>query len=255
MNNNDDSIIIIMAGGLGSRMNSDIPKVLHIINNKPIIVNIIDTCITLNPHKICIIVGKYYELIKNTIEEYYKNNASNICDNIKYIIQDEPLGTGHAILSCKNFLNKLNINVNKCVILSGDVPLIQNSTINKLLNTYEKANILITNINDPSGYGRIKYINNKFYKIIEEKDCSNEEKTITTINGGIYFFKIDTLLKYISKISNNNNQNEYYLTDIFEFMIKDNIEIKTTFVDNILEITGINTQKQLLDLEKSLKIE
>jgi len=247
--NNYDSIIIIMAGGLGSRMKSEVPKVLHIINNKPLIINIIDSALKINPHKICIIVGKYYELIKDTIEDYYKKNNNTAIYKINYIIQDEPQGTGHAVMCCQNYLSKLNMSINRCVILSGDVPFIKANTINKLLENEYDSNILIAYNNNPHGYGRIKCVNSKFYKIVEEKDCNNEEKNIKLINGGIYFFKINVLLKYISKLTNNNNQNEYYLTQIFELMNNDNLKIGTTLIKDLIEISGINTKEQLCELE------
>ena len=249
--NNNDSVIIIMAGGLGSRMNSTLPKVLHKINNIPMIVNILNTSLILKPYKICIIVGKFKDLIKKTIEEYYiKNNRFNeIVYKLHYIIQNEPQGTGHAIMCCTKYLKKLNINVNRCVILSGDIPFIKASTINKLLENEYDSNILIAYNNNPHGYGRIKITNNKFNKIVEEKDCNEEEKNIKLINGGIYFFKINVLLKYINKLTNNNNQNEYYLTQIFELMNFDNLKIGTTLVKDLIEISGVNTQEQLNDLE------
>ena len=253
--NNNDSIIIIMAGGLGSRMKSEVPKVLHIINNKPLIINIIDSALKVNPYKICIVVGKFYELIKHTIEDYYKkSNISTIIYNtiiykINYIIQNEPQGTGHAIMCCQNYLSKLNMNINRCVILSGDVPFIKADTINRLLENDYDSNILLAYNNNPHGYGRIKYVNNKFSKIIEEKDCSDEEKNIKLINGGIYFFKINVLINYINKLTNNNNQNEYYLTQIFQLMNNDNLKIGTTLINDLIEISGINTKEQLYELE------
>lgn len=249
--NNNDSVIIIMAGGLGSRMNSTLPKVLHKINDIPMIINILNTSLIIKPYKICIIVGKFKDLIKKTIEEYYiKNNRFNeIVYKLHYIIQKEPLGTGDAIMCCTKYLKKLNINVNRCVILSGDVPFIKTSTINKLLKNEFSSNILIAYNNNPYGYGRIKITNNKFNKIIEEKDCNEEEKMIKLINSGIYFFKINILLKFINLLSNNNNQNEYYLTQIFEIFVNNNIDIGFTLVKDVIEISGVNTQEQLNDLE------
>ena len=103
--NHKNSAILIMAGGLGKRMNSEVPKVLHLINNKPMIVEIIETSLKLNIHKIGIIVGKYYAVIKETLEQYLDTNV--IASKISFIMQNEPLGTGHAILCCKKFLEKM----------------------------------------------------------------------------------------------------------------------------------------------------
>ena len=245
--NNKDSIIFIMAGGLGTRMNSELPKVLHIINNKPMIVHVIETALILNSYKICIIVGKFYQLIYETIKKYIDNNV--VENMINFIEQNKPLGTGHAIMCANNFLSKTNINIVKVAILSGDVPFIKANTINKLLQTTITCNVLIANYNDPHGYGRIKHENYKIIKIIEEKDCNNEEKKITLINSGIYTFNIQILLKYINKIDNNNNQKEYYLTQIFEILNKNNIPVGYNIVTDNNEIMGINTQEQLIKLE------
>ena len=262
---NNDLIIIIMAGGLGTRMNSNTPKVLHKINNIPLIIHILNTSLILNPFKICVIVGKHKDLIESTINNYYNSNeitsneitsneitSNEITSKINYIIQNEPLGTGHAIMCCKNYLGKLNTNINNCLILSGDVPFIKAATLEQLFRTKFSANILVAYKNDPFGYGRIVFKNDKndnetFSKIVEEKDCDEEEKKIQLINSGIYFFKIDILLKYIDKLTNNNNNKEYYLTQIFELLSK--YEIGFTIVENLLEITGINTEQQLNELE------
>ena len=249
--NNSNSIILIMAGGLGKRMNSDLPKVLHKIKNKPMIVHILETSLKLNVHKIGIIVGKYYNIIKNTINEYI--NQEIIDSKIQFIMQNEPLGTGHAIMCCTNFLSKMPNYIDNVCILSGDVPLISCNTINDLLNNTNYTNILIANLSNPHGYGRIKTQNNKIIKIIEEKDCTNDEKKISFVNSGIYTFNIKVLLRYIDKIDNNNNQNEYYLTQIFELISKDNINIDYNLIKNIHEISGVNTPEQLTILENYIK--
>ena len=151
--------IIIMAGGLGKRMNSNIPKVLHIINNKPMIVNIIETVLQLNLNKIFIIVGKYKNIIQETISNYINSN------NIEYIFQEYPLGTGNAIQCC---YNKLLFNHNyKTLILSGDVPLIKLNTLKKMINLNKDCLILTSDIDNPHGYGRIIRKENKFVKIQE----------------------------------------------------------------------------------------
>lgn len=249
--NHKNSVILIMAGGLGKRMNSEVPKVLHLINNKPMIVEIIETSLKLNIHKIGIIVGKYYAVIKETLEQYLDTNV--IASKISFIMQNEPLGTGHAILCCKNFLEKMPSYIYNVCILSGDVPLISVESINNLLNDTEFCNILIANIDEPSGYGRIVLENNKISKIVEEKDCTEEEKQIKFINGGIYTFNIKVLLQYIDKIDNNNKQNEYYLTQLFEVFVKNYIPINYKIVENILEISGVNDKQQLLILENYAK--
>ena len=129
---NKNAVILIMAGGLGKRMNSQLPKVLHKIKNKPMLIHILETSIILNVHKILIVVGKFYTIIKNTLAEYI--NQETIDSKIQFIIQNEPLGTGHAIKCCKNVLSKTPEYVTNICILSGDVPFISVNSINNLLN-------------------------------------------------------------------------------------------------------------------------
>lgn len=249
--NQNKSVILIMAGGLGKRMNSHIPKVLHLIKNKPMIIHIIETSLRLEIYKIGIIVGKYYTLIKETIEQYIDKDI--IESKITFIMQNEPLGTGHAIACCKKFLEKMPNYIHNVCILSGDVPLITSKTINNLLNNTEFSNIIIAHLDEPNGYGRMVIENNKIIKIVEEKDCNDEEKEIKFINSGIYSFNIKLLLQYIDKIDNNNKQNEYYLTQIFELFVKNYIPINYELIDNIYEINGVNDQQQLLILENYIK--
>lgn len=245
-----NSCIIIMAGGLGKRMNSELPKVLHKLKNKPMLVHILETSLKLNVYKICIVVGKFYNIIKNTLNQYISKDI--IDSKIQFIMQEEPLGTGHAIMCCKNFLSKLPEYITNICILSGDVPLITCNSINNLLNNvYSK--ILIAKMPNPYGYGRIKIQNNKFVKIIEEKDCNDDEKKIVFINSGIYSFNTKLLLHYIDKLDNNNNQQEYYLTQIFELIANDNIRIDLSIIQDIKEISGINSQEQLIILENYIQ--
>ena len=233
-------IVIIMAGGLGKRMNSDIPKVLHQIGNKPMLVRVIETSISTNPKKILIVVGKYKELIKNTIRE----NVS--LDNIEFIDQKIPMGTGHAIQCCidnlKNFKN------HRVLILSGDVPLVSNETIQNVVKNMDLCKIITTYINDPKGLGRIITDNGKLVKIIEDKDCTDDERKIDLVNTGIYAFKSEILCKYLPMLNNNNKQEEYYLTDVIELIsVNENTDIDMYIIDKNkqYEIIGVNTKEQL----------
>ena len=235
--------IIIMAGGLGKRMKSSLPKVLHIINNKPMIVNIIETVSKLNLNKIFIIVGKFKNIIQNTIEKYI------VSDLIEYVIQEEPLGTGHAIQSCYNNL-LLNHNF-KTLILSGDVPLIKKNTLDNMISFKTECLLLTAELEDPYGYGRIIREKNKFLKIIEEKDCSEDEKKICEINAGIYFIQTGHIIGNIINITNNNNQKEYYLTDLFKILKEKNVNIDLLKINKSEnnQIKGVNTIEQLNELK------
>ena len=240
----DNLVVIIMAGGLGKRMNSTLPKVLHPINGTPMICKIIDQAQLLNPDKIFIIVGKY----KTIIEETIKNNNNH--NNIQYIIQEEALGTGHALLCCRDELLKLPSH--NVLILSGDVPLISSETMRNICS--EQNSIVVTSLDDPSGYGRIiENSNNEFQKIVEEKDCNDDERSVKKVNCGIYYITSCNLCEYLPQIKNNNSQGEYYLTDIIE-IIKNNSNhtINTIQIpkDKQHEIMGVNTAEQLQDLQQ-----
>jgi bifunctional N-acetylglucosamine-1-phosphate-uridyltransferase/glucosamine-1-phosphate-acetyltransferase GlmU-like protein len=248
-------IVIIMAGGLGKRMESPIPKVLHkVIDPKnqniehSMLIHVILTSINLNPSKIFIIVGKFKELIVNEINSYINNNLIPNNIQFEYVEQENPLGTGHAIKCCLNSIN--DFYNEKALILSGDVPLIRIDTLNNLLNS-NKNKILTTNLSNPFGCGRIILDNNQqIIGIKEEKDCNLDEKQINLVNCGIYQILTKDLLNLIPQITNNNNTKEYYLTDIIELMINNNIELEMEVLDKNFqwEIKNVNTKKDLEDL-------
>jgi UDP-N-acetylglucosamine diphosphorylase/glucosamine-1-phosphate N-acetyltransferase len=246
------NIVVIMAGGLGKRMNSDLPKVLHKINGEPMLTKIIKETSHINPEKIFIIVGKYRAIIESTIGEYI--NKDYMKKYITFVDQPEPLGTGHAIKCCclsPDFVKYIDSNV---LILSGDVPLITFQTMKEMLNNVDRVRIMTTTLEIPHGYGRIVQDHSgDFVKIVEEKDCSDKEKSIQKINCGIYAFHAYILHKYIVYIENNNSQKEYYLTDIFQiinekFEEKNVIEIHEIPIIRQKEIMGVNTPEQLEQL-------
>ena len=255
INQMSNLVVTIMAAGEGKRMNSDIPKVLHLFKYAPMLVRIVTEVSKLNPIKIIIITGKFDKLIKNTLIDYLNDN---IYTKITFVNQEIANGTGGAI---KSSLDKYEDN-DKVLILNGDMPLIKLSLLQKIINS--KINtLLVTNLENPTGYGRILYsdIDNKFIGIREEKDCSVEEKLIKTVNAGIYYFNSSVLKKYIPMITNDNAQNEYYLTDIVKVICKDNlseentsnnIELNTFLLgeNNRYQILGVNTKEELEELEE-----
>lgn len=260
------SLVIIMAGGLGKRMNSNIPKVLHKIFNRPMLIHVIESALSTNPYRICIVVGKYREIIESTINLSIEDGSlSKQCrDRLVFIDQPQALGTGHAILCCRDYIDRERSHdrIDKVVILSGDVPFIKPDTINslsQLCNPDIHASILATRIQNPEGYGRIILSNGQdgvIQDIIEDRDCSPEEKQIKLINGGIYCFNCVSLIKYIGLISNNNAQQEYYLTDIFRLMSNrgERIGYMCLSPEEQTQIIGVNTPEQLRDLERTVNI-
>lgn len=246
-------VITIMAAGEGKRMNSHIPKVLHDFKGIPMLIRIIEESLKINPFKIIIITGKHDELIKSTVFTYFNNNNDNNCINkLTFVKQDIPNGTGNAIKSVLGYYN----DDEKVLILNGDMPLIKSDLLRKFIDC--NSNLLIAKLENPFGYGRIindAQNNNKFIAIREQKDCSTEEKEIKEVNVGIYLFNGRILKKYIPMIQNNNAQKEYYLTDIIEILINNEMEIKTYLInrDDTYMIQGVNTKKELEELEKNFE--
>jgi bifunctional N-acetylglucosamine-1-phosphate-uridyltransferase/glucosamine-1-phosphate-acetyltransferase GlmU-like protein len=243
-----------MAGGMGKRMGSDLPKVLHHVVSPtnlnisyPMLIHVILTSTKLNPSKIFVIVGKFRNIITDTINQYIEMGLISNHDIIEYIDQEEALGTGHAIKCTLPFIQ--NYLEEKAIILSGDVPLISLNTLNNLNGSNNK--LLITELDEPFGCGRIIFNqHNNIEGIVEEKDCNNQEKNIKFVNCGIYQIAVKDLINLIPLIQNNNNSQEYYLTDIVGLMIQNNISIDTYLLDKGFqwEIKNVNTKKDLEEL-------
>lgn len=242
------STVIIMAGGKGKRMCSDLPKVLHKIDSVPMIVRVIQTALLLNPQKILILVPPEHTLIMNTVRDFLGE-----VDMIKYVVQPEALGTGHAVSMCTNYLNS-DTNV---IILSGDVPAINVNTLKLMLKkqSSNSCTILTAQFDNPSGLGRIVRINGNFHSIIEDKDCSDQEKKIQEINSGIYVINSELIIKYINTLQNNNAQKEYYITDLITTINKNNHTVSIVQLDlsESYQIRGVNNPTELENLENYLK--
>jgi bifunctional UDP-N-acetylglucosamine pyrophosphorylase/glucosamine-1-phosphate N-acetyltransferase len=226
---------IILAAGEGKRMNSELPKVLHCLSGVPMIIRIIKEIIKLSPKQIIVVLGKKYSMILETIEMY------GYLSYITPVYQFIPQGTGDALMRAID-----SIEQEKCLVLCGDIPLISSSTMSKLLK-YDNV-ILSKNSTKPYGYGRIVKEEN-YCRIIEEKECNENQKMINLINTGIYCLEKSNLLKSLPLLKNNNVSNEYYLTDIFSYFPCDYLVIEK---DREFEVEGVNTPKQLKDLEKHI---
>ena len=235
--------IIILAAGKGTRMNSDLPKVLHKLNGKALLDFVLDESELLNPKETILVVGfKKEQVISHT-----KHRA-----NLKYATQMEQLGTGHAVLQTGDLLKNKEGHI---LILYGDVPNIKESTLRPIIDDHLINNrdltLITAEIDDPTGYGRIiRDKNDNLLKIVEEKDCNDDEKKIKEWNPGIYIFKIPQLFIELKRIKSNNASNEYYLTDVIE-LIKENSPVQAKKIGNPMEVIGINTINQLNSLENS----
>lgn len=237
---------IIMAGGLGKRMNSDVPKVLHLVKGKPMLCYVLEKAFEVGSDHIFIVVGKYKTIIQKKIAKYFSVYEFF---KITFIDQEEPLGTGHAIQCCLPFFHyyeKRDSTNSQVLILSGDVPLIEKDTIQNLLRI--PNSVLITKLENPFGCGRIVFRENFIEKIIEEKDCkTEEERKIEYVNAGIYHFTLDVLLTCLPKINNENANKEYYLTDVVEIARENEIPLGFYELprEKQIEIINVNTPAEL----------
>ena len=239
---NNQLHIGILAAGKGSRMESPLPKVLHELNGKSLINYVLETASELNPNSITLVVGFQKDRVKNHIKN----------DDVRYVSQDEQLGTGHAVLQMEN---QLINETGHLLILYGDVPNIKSSTLSPIIDEHIKedrnATVITATLDDPTGYGRIiRNQNGDLLKIVEEKDCTTDEKKIKEWNPGIYIFKIPQLFSELKRIKSNNAANEYYLTDVIE-LIKENSPVQAKKINDPSEVIGINTTTQLNSLENS----
>jgi bifunctional UDP-N-acetylglucosamine pyrophosphorylase / glucosamine-1-phosphate N-acetyltransferase len=203
---------IVLAAGKGTRMNSHLSKVLHKVNEKPMILIIVEKLLSINLiNKILVVVGDNEKDIKNCLKF---NLSSREYYNIIFIKQAERLGTGHAIKMCKEYLSSYK--EMKSIILFGDVPLISIKTLNNMIEMSLNKDITvgICKTEKPKGCGRIILKDDYIINSIEEKDCTEEQKQIKLINTGIYILKNQFIVDYIDFVKNNNVQKEYYLPDL-----------------------------------------
>jgi len=234
---------IILAAGKGTRMKSKYPKVVHKVVGKEMLNHVIDAIEEVNCLNINIVIGHGREVVKKSVDK-----------NVNFVVQDKQLGTGHAVMVCDEYIPEEG----NVLILYGDTPLLKGETLNKLLNHHsEKMNaitVLTAVFDDSFGYGRIvKDENGNLLKIVEQKDANTEEIKIKEINSGIYLVNAKLLKESLKKINNNNSQNEYYLTDIVEILKNENEKIGTYIIEDNNEILGVNSRKQLLEVEKIFK--
>jgi bifunctional UDP-N-acetylglucosamine pyrophosphorylase / glucosamine-1-phosphate N-acetyltransferase len=229
---------IILAAGKGTRMYSNIPKVLHKIGSKPMLQHVIDTVQQLNTNHINIVYGHG----KIQLEKALKDQ------NVQLIYQAEQLGTGHAVQQAISYIQ----DDEDILILYGDTPLISAQTLQTLIaNKPQQGIALLTVIlKDPTGYGRIERKNGKVVAIIEQKDASSEQQKINEINTGIMLVNGKLLKNWLLRLTNNNAQKEFYLTDIIAFAHQDGYEILTSHPVQQFEVEGVNNRLQLAMLER-----
>lgn len=238
---------IILAAGKGTRMKSEMPKVLHSIFNKPLLGYVLDAVNNTNYiDENFVIVGHEAEKVENFVKSY--------CDNAKCILQSPQLGTGDAVNKAAPYLKDFDGYV---IVVCGDTPLITEETLKNFIETHSENNSDLTVMSaifeNPTNYGRIiRDENNKFTAIIEEKDATTEQKAVKEINAGIYCINWSTVSDAFANLQNNNAQGEYYLTDIVKWAVSKNLKVESYILKNNEEIFGINSKVQLAEATKIL---
>ena len=230
--------IIILAAGQGKRMHSSLPKVLHPLAGKALLAHVIDSARRLSPQTLCLVYGHGGDAVRSTLD----------APDLVWALQEPQLGTGHAVQQALPHLN----GAGTTLILYGDVPLIETGTLEKLLHAAQDALAILTvELDDPGGYGRIvRNSTGQVVRIVEEKDSTAEERRIREINTGIMAMPTARLGVWLGRLSNNNVQKEYYLTDIVGMAVEEGLPIRTANPKHEWEVLGVNSKVQLAELER-----
>jgi len=236
---------VILAAGKGTRMKSDLPKVLHKVLGETMVARVVARAKEAGSSRIVVVIGHKKELVEKELTG----------KNVDFAVQAQQLGTGHAVMITEPELKDFSGDI---LILAGDVPLLTSETLIKLIRTHHEeeadATVLSAIFDDPHGYGRIiRTPDGDYSHSVEEKDANDEIRKIKEINSGIYLFKSELLFHYLRFIGTDNIQGEYYLTDVLPLMRKDNKKIALQIADDPDEIQGVNTVDQLGEAEEKLK--
>ncbi|KAB7632786.1 bifunctional UDP-N-acetylglucosamine diphosphorylase/glucosamine-1-phosphate N-acetyltransferase GlmU [Stenotrophomonas rhizophila] len=234
--------VIILAAGAGKRMKSALPKVLQPIAGRPMLAHVIDTARQLQPEAIHVVYGHGGEAVRQAFADQ---------PDLRWAEQGEQLGTGHAVLQAMPEVP----DAATVLVLYGDVPLIRGETLRHLLSQPGRLAVLVAEVADPTGYGRIvRNAEGKVGAIVEQKDASDEQRSIRTINTGIITAESTALRRWLSQLSNANAQGEYYLTDIFAAAASDYTPAEMAFVQDPQDAEGANDPWQLAQLERAWQL-
>ena len=237
--------LILLAAGQGTRMKSSLPKVLHSLAGKALFLHVLETARRLEPDVIAIVVG------------YGARKVQKACPatDINWVLQEEQLGTGHAVLCARDKFREFDGDI---LILSGDVPLIQEKTLRMIVEQQRRSHadlsFLTAHLETPQGYGRIlRDRHGAAIGIVEEKDATDEQRKISEINSGIYVASSRFLFKALAAVKNHNQQKEYYLTDIVAIALRSGKKVEAVQTEDVREILGINSREDLAKMEKNLR--
>ena len=238
LNNKEKMNVVILAAGMGKRMRSDLPKVLHPLAGKPLLAHVIDCARSLAPRRIVIVYGHGGETVPQAIAG----------DDLRWALQEPQLGTGHAVMQA---LPHLDPGV-PTLVLYGDVPLTARDTLARLIEAAgsDKLGLLTVDLADPDGYGRIVRDGGAIVRIVEHKDADAATRAIREINTGILVAPTAALARWLGALSNDNAQKEYYLTDVVAAAVEDGVAVVSAQPAAAWETLGVNSKRQLAELER-----
>ena len=234
--------VIILAAGIGKRMKSDLPKVLHELSGRPLVQWVVRAAKRLMPERIIVVTGRGGEQVRESLNGF----------NVSFARQAEQLGTAHAVLQAKERLRGFTGDV---MVLSGDVPMVTAGTLKRLLDLSRRQECALSfvtaQIEDPTGYGRVlRGSGGEVEAIVEERDATREEKAIKEINGGVYLFDSLFLFETLPGISAANDQKEQYLTDVVKMALERGQKVAALKLADPAEIAGVNSREELEQLNK-----
>jgi bifunctional UDP-N-acetylglucosamine pyrophosphorylase / glucosamine-1-phosphate N-acetyltransferase len=237
--------VVVLAAGQGTRMKSNLPKVLHPLGGRPLFLHVLRTAKRLNPRPVAIVIGHGAEAVRSA----YAGN------DVAWILQEQQRGTGHAVLCAKEAFKGFKGEV---IILSGDVPFIREQTLHMLVAHHRSRNAAVTLLtaflDEPRGYGRIlRDDHGNVTGIVEEKDATLGERGIREVNAGVYVVSAPFAFAALSEVKNHNQQSEYYLPDIVAVGLAQGADVETVRVDDVREMLGVNTREELAFMEKDLR--
>ena len=231
-------------------MKSQKAKVLHELGGRPIIAHVVEKALALQPRKIFVVVGHQAEAVEAAVRSAVQND-----ELLGFALQREQRGTGDAVMSARQFLKSADSTL---LILSGDVPLVREDTLRKLVENHTATgatcSVLTVKLENPTGYGRVvRDAQNRFSRIVEQKDASDEEKQIREINSGIYCFDTTKLFTALEQVQPTNQQQEYYLTDAPAIMLASGEKIELYVINDPREVSGINSRAELAEFENLMR--
>jgi bifunctional UDP-N-acetylglucosamine pyrophosphorylase/glucosamine-1-phosphate N-acetyltransferase len=232
---------IVLAAGQGTRMRSDLPKVLQPLAGRPLLAHVLDCAAALAADDVCVVYGHGGDTVRDAFPEA----------SLRWALQAEQLGTGHAVQQAM----PETPDANRVLILFGDVPLLTAGTCRRLIDATpgDDVAVLTVDMEDPVGYGRIIRDGDSVTRIVEEKDASPDEKTIREINTGVLVCSADKLKRWLDNLGNDNAQGEYYLTDVIAMAVAEGVTVHGVKAETWIEVMGINDKKQLAEAERALQ--